>query len=364
MSIQEKSYKSKKTGKKVVKYYAVVFNSKTQKAEWSKGFDKKSDAKLEELKMIERIERGSSPTNLTFKDCALLWIKASDNVYANSTIQGYLWYLDKYIYPVFGELRMRDITARQTQDYINKMNDSYSAETVNKIINILSNVFGHAFSLRIIEANIMPGIKRKKVTKKQMGTWSESQIQMFLNYDKLKEHNYYNMFLLMFCTGMRPSEVCGINKSDLQGNLLILNNGLDRYGCLSDMKNARSHRSIKLPDYLSIKLNASIEASEGTFLFVNSSGKPVNPNALSKAFKKLLKAYNNEMEPLPDVSLYEAARHSFGTNLIIGHEVPLSIVSALMGNSERVLQDRYIHVKNDEKAIAVGSYVENILKNN
>lgn len=361
MSIQEKSYKSKKTGKKVTKYYAVVFNSKTQKAEWSKGFDKKSDAKKEEIQMIERIELGApTPIDLTFKDCAVLWLEASDGIYANSTMRGYLWYLDKYIYPVFASLNIRGITARQIQEYINNLNEIYSAETVNKIINVLSNIFSHAFNLGFVDSNIITNIKRKKVIKKSVITWSEKQINDFLNYDKLKEHQYYNMFLLIFCTGMRPSEVCGIASDDLHGDLLILNNGFDRYGCLSDMKNTRSHRSIKLPKTISTKLNASVQASECGFLFVNNDGRPVNPNAFSKAFKRLLKSYNKEVGSLPDVSLYEAARHSFGTNLIIGHEVPVSIVSSLMGNSERVLQDRYIHVKNDEKAVAIGDYVDRI----
>ena len=85
------------------------------------------------------------------------------------------------------------------------------------------------------------------------------------------------------------------------------------------------------------------------------------PNAFSKAFKRLLKAYNKEASsPLPDISLYDAARHSFGTNLIVNSEVPVSVVSAIMGNSERVLQDRYVHVRNDEKALAVSLYADKI----
>jgi len=288
MSIQTKSYKSKKTNKKVTKYHAVVFNSNTQKSEWSKGFDKKSEAKIEEAKMIEKIMQPrptivqTAPIEpeiiipaLTFEETVNSWIKASDGVYANSTMQGYLWYLKKYIYPVFKQQLIKNISAKQIQDLVNRLNIEYSAETVNKVINILSNVFNHAKSLNIVDDNIVAGIKRKRVILKNVSTWTENQIKSFLNYEKVIESDYYDMLLLIFCTGMRPSEVCGVLSDNLRGDLLILTQSYDRYCNVGDMKNKKSHRSIKLPEYISNRLNFLAQAREGGFLFVKKDGRPV-----------------------------------------------------------------------------------------
>lgn len=362
MSIQTKTYTSKKSGKTKTKYYAVIRNQATGKLQWSKAFDKRSDAKLEEARMISTAKEAASIPSLSFGEVAASWVKASDGVYANTTLQGYLWYLKKHLAPVFNDMLIDEITTKQIQDFINRLHISYSSETVNKTINLLSNIFNHAKNLGMISSSPVEGIRRKKVALKPITTWSPEDIKAFLDYEKTKDSPYYNMFLLQFSTGMRPSEVCGIWKDCLNGDLLILSRGYDRYNCVSDMKTGKSHRSLRLPEYIARRLNALMEASEGQFLFVNENGRPVNPNAYSKAFKRILRSYNKEMDAsLPDVSLYEAARHSFGTNMIVDNEIPVSIVSSIMGNSERVLQDRYVHVRNEVQTVAISNYVEQIV---
>ena len=47
-------------------------------------------------------------------------------------------------------------------------------------------------------------------------------------------------------------------------------------------------------------------------------------------------------------------------NVILHCETLISWISAIMGNSERVLQDRYVHVRNDEKALAISRYTDKI----
>ncbi len=361
MSIQTKSYKSKKTRKKTTKFYAVVYAPATDHVKWSSGFATRAEAKAEELRMMDLVKEPEL-FSATFGEVAKSWLLSSDGVYANSTLEGYKWYLKKYVNPVFENDTIDSISPIRLQNFVNRFSMKYSAETTNKVISILSNVFNHAASLKIIPDNTAACIKRRKVAIKDTTTWSEAQIKAFLCYEKVIEHRCYEMFLLAFCTEMRPSEICGVNVDDLRGDLLILNRSYDRYEKLSNMKGSNSHRSIRLPSEIAEKLNVIGEGREHDFLFVNSEGKPINPNSLSQTFKRLLKSFNKNCDvTLPDVSLYDAARHSFGTNMIVNNEVPVSIVSSIMGNSERVLQSRYVHVKNEVKSIAISSYAEMII---
>jgi len=72
-----------------------------------------------------------------------------------------------------------------------------------------------------------------------------------------------------------------------------------------------------------------------------------------------LRAYNQQADAkLLDISLYSAARHSFGTNLIVNENIPTSIVSSIMGNSERVLTERYVHVANSAQSVAINLYTD------
>lgn len=286
-----------------------------------------------------------------------------------------LWYLDHYLLPVFEDKYIDEIEPKHLQTFVNELSKQYSPETVNKNINILSNIFQHAVTLKLVKSNLMEGIKRKKVVVEKTETWTTGQIQEFLSFDMVKASPYYEIFLLSFLTGMRPSEVCGISSADLNDRgLLVLNRGYDRYGVLSDMKTTRSHRPIQFSKNVTAILKNRIarqkkqadllgdEYAQNDFLFKQENGLPVNPNVYSKAFKRCLRAYNKQAETkLPDICLYSAERHSFGTNLIVDDNVPTSIVVSLMGNSERVLTERYVHVSNSVQSVAINAYADKIL---
>ena len=165
--------------------------------------------------------------------------------------------------------------------------------------------------LQLVRSNLMEGIKRKKVVVEKQTIWTTRQIQDFLSFDMVKESLYYELFLLSFLTGMRPSEVCGIAIDDFTANgLLILNRGYDRYGVVSDMKTVKSHRPIQLSKNIMELLKNQIARQkhqaelmvevyvQNDFLFKQEDGAPVNPNVYSKAFKRYLKAYNQQVDQI------------------------------------------------------------------
>ena len=377
MSIQARQYTSKKTGKTTTKYYAVVFDAKQNKAIWSKqSYKTEREAKREEARMLHDLEEDIRISGkMIFKEVVKSWTESSVDTYANSTFRGYLWYLDHYLLPVFEDKYIDEIEPKHLQTFVNELSKQYSPETVNKNINILSNIFQHAVTLKLVKSNLMEGIKRKKVVVEKKETWTTDQIQEFLSFDMVKASPYYEIFLLSFLTGMRPSEVCGISSADLNDRgLLVLNRGYDRYGVLSDMKTTRSHRPIQLSKNITAILKNRIarqkkqadllgdEYAQNDFLFKQDNGLPITPNVYSKAFKRCLRAYNKQAETkLPDICLYSAARHSFGTNLIVDDNMPTSVVASLMGNSERVLTQRYVHVSNSIQSVAINAYADKIL---
>lgn len=357
----------------ITKFYAVVYHPKQGKAIWSTGFKTEKEARLHESKMLLEFEQDSYTRGKEkFRDVAALWLESSVDTYANSTYQGYAWYVEHYLNPVFGEMYIDKIEPKHLQIYVNELGKRLSAETVNKNINILSNVFNYGVTLKLLKQNTIIGIKRKRVVVAKHKTWSTDQIKKFLEFEIVKSSDYYDMILLNFITGMRPSELCGIALGDIsKKGVLTLNRGYDRYGELSDMKTQRSHRSIQLPNDIKARLLARISQAEqeaelkqiefdsSDFLFKNCKGAPVNPSVYSKAFQRYLKAFNvQETVKLPQTCLYNASRHSFGTNLIINENVPTSIVSSIMGNSERVLTSRYVHVTNAAQSHAINAYTE------
>ena len=348
---------------------------KTQNIFGQKVLLKRTDAKIcegELLKALKSQQVAINNGNICFDELMGLWLKKAKKCYSNSTYRAYEWYAEKYLMPVFHGKMMRKITAKIIQKFADGFSEKYSAETTNKCLNILSDLFQYGMEYACINYNPVFKVKRKKVTVKEIGTWRESHIQKFLAYEKVKASRYYELLILSFSTGLRPSEVCGLADWMLKGNTLYIERGYDQYNAVSNLKTQRSHRRLILPHDLVEILANRIQRQEleshkkgyvhNDFLFKQATGKPVNPNAYSKCFKRLLRLYNAEQaEKLPDVTLYEATRHSFGTNMVVYHKQPTSIISSIMGNSERVLQTRYIHPDDNVKAETLLEYGQSII---
>lgn len=375
MSIQKKKYTSKKTGTSTTKYYAVVFNPHLNKPQWSSAFSTMKEAKMQEAIMVQEIANQKYVADkVKFSELFDSWSVGATSEYANTTLTTYRYLTKHFIFPKFETCYVDDIRPIDIQQLVNELSSKHSAETVNKVINILSVLFQFAVALKLTLENPVANIKRKKVTVEKTEVWSSSQIQAFLQYHEVKASPYYVLLALAFSTGMRPSEICGLAIGDLSNSgVLTLHRGYDKYGCFSSMKTSGSHRAMQLPDTLHqlivdrIKLQTLQEQLfdgeylQNDFLFKQINGAPINPETFSKAFKKLLKRYNKENDtPLPDICLYSASRHSFGTNMIVDAKVPTAIVSSIMGNSERVLVSRYVHVKDSAQSAVLSNYQSQI----
>lgn len=380
MSIQTKNYTSKKTKKTTTKYYACVFDSISNQPVWSKGFNSRADAVIEESLMIKQLRKGErlAKSNKTFREVMNLWLESSKNDYADSTFKTYESWCKRYLDGVFGDQKIDKITGEHIVKFkslclSNPRN--YSAETVNKLINILCNIFNFALkTLKIISSSPMDGISRCKVEIKDHVTWSESQINYFLQLSSVILSPYYTMLVLSFATGARPGEICGLHESSLSENgILKIQHGLSREGVLTDLKNKRSHRPLKITPALyqllesqkryksklrlkRIEYEIEDKKAENSFLFVTEQGHPVTPSLLSKNFKKLVKQNNTEvlertaagenlsdqLQLLPDMRLYDT-RHSFATNLMIKGKKS-KLIAEVMGNSVKTMELHYAHL--------------------
>lgn len=384
MSVQTKEYASKKNGKINKRYYAVVYDTRTNRTVWSKGFKTEKDAKREEARMLHDLEECTLITEKrNFDEVSVLWLEVAKKEYANSTYKGYEWYYGKYIKPIFGEKDITSILPFHIQKFIDVMSEKYSAETVNKCINILTNIFNYAKDiLYAVKANPVNAVKRKKVILKESATWKPEQILAFLKYPKVAQSQYYELIATSFLVGARPSEVCGLKLPDLKPNrTLRFDRGYDRYGAISNMKNHRSHREMMITEFhYSLLINRlkkqntqallakqkDKEYEDNDFLFKQPNGKPINPSVYSKNFRKLLKAYNQEYPgnelPLPEIRLYDA-RHSFATNLVTEENINTALVASIMGNSERTCNDRYVHPYKDAKESVLTAYQKGVFEN-
>ena len=394
MSIQTKTRFSKRAGKDVTKYYPVVFDPNLNKHVWGHGHLKRKDAVQEEADLIRRIERQEQAplkTKMTFDELVVEWLPSVKSVYAETTYNNYELYIRKYLKPVFGDVAVKKIYPIHVQRFANLMDEDYAPETRNKMVNLLSTILEFAIEpLHVISENPCSGIKRAKVPKKKVVTWTEAEISHFLSLPLVKESEYYDMFLLSFTTGMRPGEVCGIAESDVKDKCITLNQGLNKYNNTTDLKTTSSHRKVEISPFVYNRLRKRIKRNkmtrfalgtsamdENSFLFITETGNCINPNVYSRAFRRLIERHNKEMEDykakfgklpdgqllLPQIRLYDC-RHSFATNLLADEHVNVKVISEAMGHaSPSTTLSKYAHVSRAMHREVVENYSEKLLGN-
>ena len=107
------------------------------------------------------------------------------------------------------------------------------------------------------------------------------------------------------------------------------------------------------------------------FLFVSEHSSPIKPNTYSKAFKRLLRQHNQQLENLdkipegarllPDITLY-GCRHSFATNSLAQNN-DAALISSIMGNSVKTLLTFYAHPNQERQRDMINEYTDKTLKN-
>lgn len=377
MSIQ-KRIRTKKDGSKTVRYYANVWNPETNKAITGKMRAKRKDAVQDESQILKdlTLHRHSVKNHKTFGECANIWLESVTNSYRASTLKTYNDYYRRYIKDTFESSQIDHIQPLTIQRYVNVLSKNYAPETVNKCINILSDIFQFAIqTLRVLAPtdNPMIGIKRLKVPYKKKKTWTDEQIARFLNSPVIKANHYYSMFCVSLVLGCRPAEVCGLCDDDLidEYQEIAIHRTLDKDGNINDTKTSGSVRALYLPNdlYTIVKQTRTHKLQlkdyhpnyQHDFLFTTIKGRPVNPNRYSMYFRKALKEFNDkEDEPLPLIPLYNC-RHSFATNNYERGESD-KVLSDIMGNSPKTFIQSYAHIRRRQSNKAVTDYAEKIFQ--
>lgn len=393
MSIQEKTSFYKRQNKEITKYYAWVYNPNTGKNVPGPLRAKRAEAVKDEAKILKAIEAGEKfdrknekeKSQTTVRQVYDYWIESAKNEYANSTYEVYKYYYTHFIDTVFGDIPILKIKATHIQDFLNDMgkasdkHKAYSAETINKNINILSDMFQFAVDvLNLIRAdkNPMNGISRLKTGIKDMETWTPEQQADFFNNPLVRQSHYFPL-LCVSALGPRPGEVCGLAEKDYikDKKLLKMSRGYDKYNVLTYMKNPQSHRPLILSDFICHAIDRHLAwkaemrrqqpgFADNDFLFVSVKGRPINPDVYSKGYTKLLGKYNAQAKTqLTGIALY-GIRHSFATNNLLLDDVSPALVADVLGNSVKTVLSRYAHVTTDMRRQVTEKYSEKLFTQN
>lgn len=182
------------------------------------------------------------------------------------------------------------------------------------------------------------------------------------HYGKPKKCHYIYAWRFQVLTGMRPGEVCGLDKRDRDGNIININRSINADGEITSGKNANANRSFYLNPTQQQILDdqADMLRSLGIvtkWIFPSPDGGPASERNMYKAWLTYCKQHGFKC------SLYEL-RHTFVS--YAEGKVPVKLLKSVVGHSESMdTFGTYGHQIDGEMQIAAGyldSVFQDILK--
>lgn len=190
-----------------------------------RGFKKRSEAVLAEAEFLTSIKDAFS-TEITIDEVFEHNIKHKK--LKNKTILRRRNEYNKHIQPLFGHMKIKDISVQQVMDFKTKLENHFesmnSARTVYSNFKILINHSVKFFGLRIDPSIIVDPIQR---VKPRINFIKREEFEK--RVVEINTHHYKELSRLLFYTGLRIGEALALtwNDIDLDKHQLFVNKTLD-----------------------------------------------------------------------------------------------------------------------------------------
>ncbi len=340
------------------------------------GFDKRSEAKEELLRMQNKLKKNSimiETDDMTFGELSEQWFEMhAKATYAYRTLERYKGILENSLIPAFGNVKLKIIQPLHIQRYLLSINHM-SPASMRKNFYVLKSILDKGIEWNIISESPIKGITLPTITTPEFKVWDSTQVQRFLTL--VENTEWYMPFIIAFTTGMRQGEICGLKWIDYNpstGDLSIVRS-MQRNWELKEPKTKSSKRKVVLLEQtkkaLSIQLSyqeynkklyskQNKEYIDKGFINTHKDGSPINPENLGKAFKRIIKNHNKKVKEemtsnntFHDIIFEEIRfhdiRHTFATILLKNGTNP-KIVSEILGHKDvQTTLNVYSHVLPD-----------------
>jgi integrase len=285
----------------------------------------------------------------------------------------YRGYFRNHVPPGIAHMQFRAVRPKDLQSVIDAMMaKGRAASSVRQLGALLHGSFDLALHQRDIAINPMDGVMLPKAQRSRLTPPDASATKAIL---QAADEDYRVPLAISAMTGLRRGEVCALRWADLRSNdqgdyvSLHVDGTLQRVdGSLERMppKTDRGYRDVPLPTSLSSMLRSHRKEQAERRLLLGEAwadddvltdrgdGRPMDPDALSKAFRSACKRAK-----VTGVRLHDL-RHAWAT-MQVGAGVDIATVSQAIGHSTPgFTMAAYIH-PNEEMTAPLATAAETAL---
>lgn len=340
-----------------------MVDGKRQRVERVVGPDKK-EAERALRKAITEYENSGmhfEPSTMTMADFLDYWFKEYAEVnLKHNTQMNYESAIRLQIKPALGRYRLRSLTPAILQQFVNDLfREGYAKKSLSIFTSIVNNALRHAVHpWGFIKENpmqyvIMPSYDQRKPTEKDLKILpmeSLKKIQEYLSED----HPLYIPFQIGLHTGLRVSEVCGLEWGhvDLSRATLTVEQAMvkvDAEWTLGTTKTASSERQIPLGQTIvqilkkhrtwikKNKLKYGAHYTDSDHVCVKECGSIITPSVIKYNTRKLKEKINIEFN-------FHSLRHTHAT-MLMENGAKVKDIQARLGHSRSAITiDTYSHL--------------------
>ncbi len=341
-----------------------VTGKRLRHSETIRGSKKLAKQRLAELQV--EVEQGSyvrQPKQLTVASWLEQWLKDYVELHCSPrTVESYRSIVHKHLIPALGRLPLTKLEPYHIQDYhTRKLSQGHingrgglSRRSVQYHHVILSEALKNTVKLGLLTRNVCRAVDPPSPERKEMATLTSDEVPDFL--EAIKVSPYRTLFYVGLFTGLRRSELLGLQWGDLNLELASLSvvrtlHQLDsgEY-VIRPPKTKKSKRVVDLSPNVALLLlqhrkEQEVQRAllgkplrEDDWVFAHLDGKPLRPGTVSHAFSKL-----SHKGIIPKIRLHDL-RHSHAT-LLLEDGMDINVVKQRLGHSSAAFTlDTYGHV--------------------
>ena len=302
----------------------------------------------------EACMHGYKAKAVKFEELAEEWFEEYAKLNLRSTTYERMKQLTHRIYPAIGHLRIDKISPRQLQGFVNSLTKEGANEktgkplapkTIRHNLSFISDVYSYAVKMGVVSDNPCAKVTIPKGEVKEKQIYSQEELELLLSKLTDEPTKYRAFFYLISYTGLRRSELLGLQWGDLdfEKKLLHIQRAVTQTkgGILIDKpKTKTSIRAIPISDFII----AILEKMEQTGFYVIAGkhpDEPMKPHTYADHFSDFMKRMQKETG-LPILTPHEL-RHTFGT-LLRENDVDIYTIQKVLGHSDiTVTSGIYVH---------------------
>ena len=240
-----------------------------------------------------------------------------------------------------GVSTLRKVDRARVEEYLQHLRqEGKSPATITRCTATLKCFFGFMVSTGHMKSNPAKAVSSVKVERKYPEILTSKEVELFLDQPKCVDEKGFRdhaMLELLYATGIRVSELIGLNVDDVNLTLEFIrcvNRGKERIIPLYTT-------AVKaLRDYMeSIRPRLIADESEKA-LFVNMDGERMS----RQGFWKIIKYYQAKAEIDKDITPH-MLRHSFAVHLL-ENGADLKSIQEMLGHADISSTQMYTHIIN------------------